>query len=134
MSAVATTHIQIIEERSEVYEDPVFPGPELEEKLKVEAASQGVNVSIIVIDVLNKFYGLVGPNSKTEAQIEKDVLNEIAAYVSDSANAGTEFDINAASATYTQIDMTYAGKPKVVKARIGKNLPERLGYLEDSKR
>ena len=24
MSAVATTHIQIIEERSEVYEDPVF--------------------------------------------------------------------------------------------------------------
>lgn len=104
-----------------------FPGPELEEKLKVEAASQGVNVSIIVIDVLNKFYGLVGPNSKTEAQIEKDVLNEIAAYISDSANAGTEFDINAASATYTQIDMTYAGKPKVVKARIGKKFAREIG-------
>lgn len=104
-----------------------FPGPELESKLNTEAASHGVNVGILVVDILNKFYGLVGPNTKTEAQLETDVLNEIATYVSDSANAGTEFDPNAASTTYTQIDMTYAGKPRVVKARIGRKFAKEIG-------
>lgn len=104
-----------------------FPGPELEAKLNAEAASRGVNVSILVVDALNKYYGLVGPNTKTEAQLETEVLDEIAAYVTDPANAGTEFDLNAASTTYTQIDMTYAGKPKVVKARIGKTFAKEIG-------
>ncbi len=104
-----------------------FPGPDLEAKLNDEAASKGVNVGILVVDALNKYYGLVGPNTKTEAQLEIEVLDEIADYVKDPANAGTEFDLNLASNTYTQIDMTYAGKPKVVKARIGKTFAKEIG-------
>ena len=104
-----------------------FPGPELEAKLNAEAASQGVNVSMLVVDALNKYYGLVGPNTKTAAQLKTEVLNEIAAYVADPANAGTEFDLNAASTTYTQIDMTYAGRPKVIKACIGKAFAGQIG-------
>ena len=103
-----------------------FPGPELEVKLNSEAARQGVNVSILVVDALNKYYGLVGPNSKTEAQLVTEVLDEIAAYVADPANARTEFDLNV-SDTYAQIDMSYAGKPKVVKARIGKMFAKEVG-------
>ena len=60
-----------------------FPGPELEAKLIAEAANKGVNLSILVVDALNKYYGLVGPNTKTEAQLETDVLNEIAEYIAD---------------------------------------------------
>ncbi len=104
-----------------------FPGPDLEAKLNNEATKQGVNVSTLVIDALNQYYGLLGPNKKTEAQLETEVLDEIAVYVADPANAGTEFDLNAASNTYTQIDMTYAGKPKVVKARIGKKFAKEIG-------
>lgn len=105
-----------------------FPGPELEAKLIAEAANKGVNLSILVVDALNKYYGLVGPNTKTEAQLETDVLNEIAEYIANLANANIgEFDINAASTTYSQIDMTYAGKPKVVKARIGKKFNQEVG-------
>lgn len=52
-----------------------FPEPELEVKLNDEATKQGVNVSILVVDALNKYYGLVGPNTKTEAQLETEVLD-----------------------------------------------------------
>lgn len=104
-----------------------FPGPELEAKLNAEAVSQGVHVSTLVVDTLNKYYGLVDPNTKTEAQLEAEVMREIAEYVADPANAGAEFDLNAASATYTQIAMTYAGKPQVVKARIGKAFAKEIG-------
>ena len=104
-----------------------FPGPDLEAKLNAEAAVQGVSVSILVVDALNRYYGLIGPNTKTEAQLEREVLDEIAAHVSDPANAGTEFDLNAASITYTQIDMSYAGKPKSLKARIGKTFAKEVG-------
>ena len=104
-----------------------FPGPDLEARLKAESASTGVNISVLVIDALNKYYGLVGPNTKPLAQLETEVLDEVAAYVADPANAGTEFDLNAASATYEQIDMTCAGKPKAVKAQIGKKFAKEIG-------
>ena len=104
-----------------------FPGPELEAKLTTEAEIQGVNIGILVVDALNKYYGLVGPNMKTEAQLEKEVLDEIVAYVAEPTNANKEFDLNEASTTYTQIDMTYAGKPRVVKARIGKTFAKEVG-------
>ena len=71
-----------------------FPGPKLEAKLNAEAASQGVKVSVLVVDALNKYYGLVGPNTKTEAQLEKEVLDEIAAYIANPDNDVTEFDLN----------------------------------------
>ncbi|MBM7543710.1 hypothetical protein [Periweissella beninensis] len=104
-----------------------YPGTELEAKLNAEATKQGVNVSILVVDALNKYYGLVGPNTKTEAQLETEVLNEVAAYVAAPFNTGTEFDLNAASTTYSQIDMTYVGKPSIVKARIGRRFAKEIG-------
>lgn len=54
------------------------------------------------------------------------MLKEIEAFVNDSGNANTEFDLNMASTTYNQISMTYTGKPKIVKARIGKAFAKKL--------
>lgn len=102
-----------------------YPTPEQEEKLNSEASRQGVTVSVLLRDIINKYYGLVGPNTLTEAEIENRVFNEIADYIAN--NKGTEFDLNKASLTYEQIDMIYAGKPKVVKARIGKKFAQEIG-------
>ena len=107
-----------------------FPEPPLEAKLKLEAARQGVSVSILVRSVLNRYYGLVAPNTQTEAELQNEVFDEIEAYIEDPANAKTEFDLNTASPTYSQIDMTYAGRPKVVKARIGRAFAKRTGRGE----
>lgn len=102
-----------------------YPTPEQEEKLNSEASRQGVTVSVLLRDIINKYYGLVGPNTLTEAQIENRVFNEIADYIANNKDA--EFDLNKASLTYEQIDMIYAGKPKVVKARIGKKFAQEIG-------
>lgn len=107
-----------------------FPSPDLEAKLNAEAITKGVSVNLIVIDALNKYYGLIAPNTKTEAELELEVLDEIALFISDPNNKGIEFDLNAASTTYRQIDMTYSGKPKVVKARIGKKFAKEIGFME----
>lgn len=104
-----------------------YPTERQVEKLTSEAEKQGVSISVLLTDIVNKYYGLVEPNAKTEAQLEIEVLNEIAEYVSDEKNTGTEFDLNKASKTYTEIDMTYEGKPKIVKARIGKKFAKEIG-------
>ena len=98
-----------------------FPSPELEAKLTSEAAVQGVSVSKPVLDALNQHYGLVGVNAEPYEQLQKEVLKEVGSYIFNPQNAGTEFDLNLASATYAQIPMTYASRPTTTRARIAKS-------------
>ena len=108
-----------------------YPSPELEAKLNHEAKAKNVSVNTLVIDALNSYYGLLGPNTKSETELISAVFEEIAAYVNDPDNFGTEFDINSISDTYSKIDMTYAGKPKAIKARIGKAFAKKVGKSGD---
>lgn len=102
-----------------------YPSPELEHKLNAESISLGVNVSALVNDILNKHYGLVPPNALTDVEIEKKVFEELKSYVKN-APVG-EFDLNKASTTYRKIAMVYAGKPQILKARLGKKFAGMIG-------
>lgn len=105
-----------------------YPTTDLEEKLNQESTRLGIALSVLVVDALNDYYGLKLPNTKTEAELETQVLKEIEDFVNDPRNTNTEFDLNMASTTYNQISMTtYTGKPKIVKARIGKAFARKVG-------
>lgn len=104
-----------------------YPTTDLEKKLNQESTRLGIDLSVLVVDALNDYYGLKLPNTKTEAELEIEVLNDIKTFVNDPQNANTEFDLNMASTTYNQISMTYTGKPKIVKARIGKAFAKKVG-------
>ena len=104
-----------------------YPTKDLEKKLNQESTRLGIALSVLVVDALNDYYGLKLPNTKTEAELETQVLKEIEDFVNDPRNTNTEFDLNMASATYNQIGMTYTGKPKIVKARIGKTFAKKVG-------
>jgi len=105
-----------------------YPATDLEKKLNQESKRLGIALSVLVVDALNDYYGLKLPNTKTEAELETQVLKEIEDFVNDPRNTNTEFDLNMASTTYNQISMTtYTGKPKIVKARIGKAFARKVG-------
>lgn len=105
-----------------------YPATDLEKKLNQESKRLGIALSVLVVDALNDYYGLKLPNTKTEAELETQVLKEIEDFVNDPRNTNTEFDLNMASTTYKQISMTtYTGKPKIVKARIGKAFARKVG-------
>ena len=104
-----------------------YPATDLEKKLNQESKRLGIALSVLVVDALIDYYGLKLPNTKTEAELETEVLKEIETFVNDPRNINTEFDLNMASTTYNQISMTYTGKPKIVKARIGKAFAKKVG-------
>ena len=104
-----------------------YPTTDLEKRLNQESAKLGIALSVLVVDALNDYYGLKLPNTKTEAELEIEVLKEIETFVNDPRNVNTEFDLNMASTTYEQISITYTGKPKIVKARIGKAFAKKVG-------
>lgn len=106
-----------------------YPTTDLETKLKQESERLGIAISILVVDALNDYYGLKLPNTKTEAELETEVLKEIEAFVKDPKNTNKEFDLNMASPTYAQISMTYNGRPKIVKARIGRTFAKKVGVV-----
>ena len=105
-----------------------YPTTDLETKLKQESQRLGIAISILVVDALNDYYGLKLPNTKTEAELETEVLKEIEVFVKDPKNTNKEFDLNMASPTYDQISMTYKGRPKIVKARIGRTFAKKVGF------
>lgn len=103
-----------------------YPSCNLENKLNSESNRLGVSVSALVNDILNKHYGLVPPDALTDVQIEQKVLDEIQNYIKDPSHTN-EFDLNMASTTYSKIDMIYAGKPRILKARLGKVFAKLIG-------
>ena len=106
-----------------------YPTKALEAKLNQESARLGVAISILVVDALNDYYGLKLPNTQSQAALEIEVLKEIEAFVKDPKNANMEFDLNMASPTYAEISMTYKGRPKIVKARIGRTFAKKVGVV-----
>lgn len=104
-----------------------YPTTDLETKLKQESDRLGISISTLVVDVLNDYYGLKLPNTKTEGELETEVLKEIEAFVKDPKKRNEEFDLNMASPTYAQISMTNNGRPKIVKARIGRTFAKKVG-------
>ena len=103
-----------------------YPSDELKDKLNNESNELGVSISVLVNDILNKHYVLVPPDALTDLEIEKKVLDEILAYIKDESHI-EEFDLNMASATFSKIDMIYAGKPRILKARLGKTFAKLIG-------
>lgn len=106
-----------------------YPSTELEDKLYTESTSLGVNVSVLVTDILNKHYGLIPPNTLTDVEIERKVFDELRMYVKNASikDEKNEFDLNEASTTYSKIDMVYAGKPQILKAKLGKKFAGMIG-------
>lgn len=103
-----------------------YPSADLENELLSHSKSLGVNISSLVVDILNKHYGLIPPNSLSDIEIEKKVFDELKEYVK-KASTNDEFDLNKASATYTKIDMVYAGKPLILKAKLGRKFAKIVG-------
>lgn len=103
-----------------------YPSSNLENELNAESTSLGVSVSVLVNDILNKHYGLIPPDTLTDVQIEQKVFDDLRAYVK-KAPINDEFDLNKGSNTYNKIDMVYAGKPRILKATLGKKFAGMLG-------
>lgn len=102
-----------------------YPNTDLENKLNVESTALGVSVSVLVNDILNKHYGLIPPDTLTDVEIEQKVFDELRAYVKKAPSG--EFDLNMGSHTYKNIDMVYAGKPRILKATLGRKFAGMLG-------
>ena len=71
-----------------------YPTEDLEKKLTQESARLGINISVLVVDVLKDYYGLKLPNTKTEAELEIEVMKEIEEFVNHPTNVNIEFDLN----------------------------------------
>ncbi len=102
-----------------------YPSPALEKRLEADALKLKTTTSALVNDLLNKHYGLVPPNALTDIEIERKVFEELVKFVQ--AAPKDEFDLNKASDTYRTIEMTYAGKPRILKARLGKKFAAMVG-------
>lgn len=103
-----------------------YPNTQLESELLSHSKSLGVDVCSLVVDILNKHYGLIPPNSLSDIEIEKKVFDELKDYVKNTP-VNDEFDLNIASHTYSKIDMIYAGKPFILKAKLGKKFAKKVG-------
>lgn len=106
-----------------------YPSQELDMLLEADAKKKSVSKVVVVKDILEKYYGLVPANSPTEAELEAKVFEEIADFIA-THPAGTTFDLNGASSTYSSIDMVFAGKPSSFKARLGKLFASKMNNGE----
>ncbi len=106
-----------------------YPKENLKNKLVSESELLGVGISVLVEDILNKHYGLVSPDKLSDIEIEQKVFNELKEFVKN-AKVDEEFDLNKASETYKKISMVYDGKPRILKARLGKKFAKNIGTLE----
>ena len=107
----------------------IYPSAGLEKCLDEESKKRGIYVSALVQEILNKHYGLIPPYAKTDAEIEEQVFIELRDYVKRAAvgDGDVEFDLNKASDTYRELEMSYAGKPSILKANLGKKFAGMIG-------
>lgn len=103
-----------------------YPDKVLLQSLNNDATRLGVAVSTLVTDILKRHYGLVPESTRSESELNSIVFDEVRDYISN-LNSGDIFDLLKASPTYAQIEMTYAGKPSVVRAKIGKAFAKNIG-------
>lgn len=103
-----------------------YPDKALLHSLNSDASRLGVAVSTLVTDILKRHYGLVPESTLSESELNSIVFDEVRDWI-DTLNSGDVFDLLEASPTYAQIDMIYAGKPSVVRAKIGKAFAKNIG-------
>ena len=103
-----------------------YPGDNLLQSLNSDATRLGVAVSTLVTDILKRHYGLVPESTRSESELNSVVFDEVRDYIT-SHDSGDVFDLLKASPTYAQIEMTYVGKPSVVRAKIGKAFAKKIG-------
>jgi len=102
-----------------------YPSVTLANILNTEAQSKGVSVSTYVTDLLEEYYGLK-KNTVSVTQLTATVLNEVQNYIS-TLPPNVPFDLNTASKTFQDIDMTCGKKPQTVRASIGRAFGAKLG-------
>lgn len=103
-----------------------YPSEELAQILETEAKKNGVSVSLFVTDLLTDYYGLSQKSTPTITQLTSTVLKEVEEYIKKSKGV-IEFDLNIASDTYRNIDMTCGKKPSTVRASIGRSFTSKIG-------
>lgn len=103
-----------------------YPEKELLKVLNKDAETYGVSISALVSDILKQYYGLISNNSMSETELTAKIFNEIKAYV-DNLESGKEFDLSRASETFANIEMSYKGKPSIIRAKVGKNFARNIG-------
>lgn len=103
-----------------------YPDNKLLQSLNDDAVRLGVAVSTLVSDILKRHYGLVPESTRSESELTSIVFDEVRDYVGNHSR-GDVFDLLNASPTYAQIEMTYAGKPSAVRAKIGKAFARNVG-------
>lgn len=102
-----------------MYRVQFYPDHALLQHLNSDATRLEVAVSTLVTDVLKRHYGLVPESTRSGSELNSVVFDEVRDYIA-KHNRGDVFDLLKASPTYAQIEMTYAGKPSAVRAKIGK--------------
>lgn len=102
-----------------------YPSVTLANILNTEAQSKGVSVSTYVTDLLEEYYGLK-KNTVSVTQLTATVLNEVQNYIS-TLPPNVPFDLNTASKTFQDIDMTCGKKPQTLRASIGRAFGKKLG-------
>lgn len=102
-----------------------YPSKDLADILNAEAANSGVSVSKFVTDLLENYYGVANHNELSITQLTTIVLKEVEEYIK--TNGIIEFDLNAASSTYRNIEMTCGKKPSTVRASIGRSFGSKIG-------
>ena len=106
-----------------------FPSNTLAKKLNAEANVNGVSVSQLVTDILENYYSINSNASITQLTVE--VLNEVENYLM-IITKNTPFDLNTASNTYKNINMTCGKKPSAVRASIGRSFASKIGNAQFS--
>ncbi len=106
-----------------------YPSKALADILNAEADKNGVSVSKFVTDLLENYYGLANDTGVSTTQLTAIVLKEIEEYIkaNTTSNKDIEFDINTASPTYRNIDMTCGKKPSTIRASIGRSFGSKVG-------
>ncbi len=103
-----------------------YPGKKLDDILSKEAKSKGVSRSQFVTDLLEDYYGLSNKAMPSITELTTIVLEEIEEYIKNGGGI-IEFDLNTASSTYRNIDMTCGKKPSAVRASIGRSFAAKIG-------
>jgi hypothetical protein len=103
-----------------------YPDEALNKKLDDDAAKRGVATSALVSDILRRYYGLVPENTLSESDLTEKVFDEVKDYIDNKAK-DVPFDLLTASPTYATVEMSYAGKPSTLRAKIGKAFFKKIG-------
>lgn len=107
-----------------------YPEKDLTAALNHDAMKLGVAVSTLVTDILKRHYGLVPITASSESELNAKVFAEVKSFIS-VLKSGDEFDLCTASETFRNIEMEYAGKPSIIRAKIGKRFAKAVGKPGD---